>query len=413
MFKQEPSPLPNIQWGVPGFLEMGGLNLVMEKPIGEERRWGYGEMAMKCKKCGANLSEDEGQKWLMPILVILIAVFVLVVWGVAWKDSNLRAIIAILLLAPIAFASAHLLRKHSDYLARHVKIAIHLSSRRDLLASMESFKAELKLREAQSKGPHDADVVACKELIVDARKHYDDGDVDAGWRSLHDAKTCSLILLEDQTEKIKNCALETLFESNKRLDSWQLEYVKHRLQKSDLPIDVKDKIDINALIAARSVLYEVKDEGFARLERAAWQLYILIMVTLSSLVFIALAFPHLSPNLSPPSSLYDDSLLIAVIMVIGALGGAAGGFWSVLSAFAVKDGIPSEQVLNSWLIAMRPLIGAVFSFVAAIFLLSGLLNLGTLTLELLLSSAFVAGFAEELVLGVIKKMAGGPSLKAL
>jgi hypothetical protein len=371
-------------------------------------------MATKCKKCGADVPDNERQRLLTTILIIIIVVFAIVVLVLlAWGDSNARTVAAIALLVLFAAACAFLLWKHRGHLDRHVKVAIHLSSRRDLLASIETFEAELKLSKAQSKGPHNADVVACEELIKDARKHHYDGDVDAGWRSLHDAKTCSLILLDGHKEKIQDCALETLLESNKRSNSWQLELVKHLLQKSDLPIDVKDPIDINDLIAARSVLYQVKDEGFARLERAAWQLYILIMVTLSSLVFIALALPNLSPNLSASSSLYDDPLLIVVIMVIGALGGAAGGFWSVLSAFAVKDGIPSEQALNSWLIAVRPLIGGVFSFVAVILLLSGLLSLGTLTLELLLSSAFVAGFAEELVLGVIKKMAGGSSLKAL
>jgi len=372
-------------------------------------------MATKCQKCGADIPDNERQKRLTPILAILIVVFTIVVLALfVWGDSSARNVAAIALLVLIAAASAFLLWKHHDHLARHVKIAIHLSSRRDLLASIKSFQVELDLRKAQDKGTHDADSKACDKLIKEAESHHYEGDVDAGWRSLHDAKTGSLILLEHgHDDEIKNWAIETLFESSKRLSSWQLEFVKHRLQKSDLPIDVKDSIKIHDLIAARGVLYKVKDEGFARLERAAWQLYVLIMVTLSSLVFIALALPNLSPNLSAPSSLYDDPLLIVLIMVIGALGGAAGGFWSVLSAFAVKDGIPSEQVLNSWLIAVRPLIGGVFSFVAAIFLLSGLLSLGTLTLELLLSSAFVAGFAEELVLSVIKKMAGGSSLKAL
>ena len=370
-------------------------------------------MVTKCKTCGAADPDDDGQKWLMPILVILIAVFGLVVWGIEWKDSNLRTIIAILLLAPIAFASAHLLRKHSDDLAKHVKIAVHLSSRMNLLAAIELFKTELMLREVQSNGTHNAEAVACWGLIVDADTHYKGGDVDAGWRNLHGAKTCSLNLLEGNAIRIKNCATETLLESRVRLNSWQLEFVKNRLQKSDLPIDVKDPIDIHDLIAAKSILYSVKDEGFARLGRSAWQLYILIIVSLFSLVFLALAVPNLSPHLSVSLSLFDDSLLPVVIMVIGALGGAAGGFWSVLSAFAVKDGISAEQALNSWLVAARPLIGAVFAFVATIFLLSGLLNLGTLTLELLLSSAFVAGFSEELVLSVIKKMAGGSTLKAI
>ncbi len=136
----------------------------------------------------------------------------------------------------------------------------------------------------------------------------------------------------------------------------------------------------------------------------------MVVVALASLVFLAYAVPNLS-NLSESPSLGDDWLLTPVIIVIGAMGGATGGFGCILILFASKEGISSEQELNSWMVAVRPLIGAVLSFVAALFLFSGLLSLGTLTLELLLSVSFVAGFSEELVIGVVKKLASSTSSK--
>ncbi len=102
---------------------------------------------------------------------------------------------------------------------------------------------------------------------------------------------------------------------------------------------------------------------------------------------------------------------VPVILVVGILGGATGGFGCILSMFARKDSVLYEQALNSWLVAVRPLVGVVLSFVGTLFLFSGLLTFGDLTLELLLSVCFVAGFSEELVLAVVKRIAGGPSSK--
>jgi hypothetical protein len=160
---------------------------------------------------------------------------------------------------------------------------------------------------------------------------------------------------------------------------------------------------VDDLFSANSILEEYVNDRFDNLDRAAWQLYILSAAALLCTVALALALPSLSAF--EPSYLQDDRLLVPVIVIVGALGGATGGFFSVLRLFRTKNVVTYEQTMSSWMIAIRPLIGAVFALVASLLLLSGLLSVGKVTLELLLSVSFVAGFSEHFVIDIVARIA--------
>lgn len=365
---------------------------------------------MKCQECGAYVPDDKiRQQRLIPILAIAVVAFALVAWGVLSGSLNVRPVDAIALLISMASAIILLLWSCRDEFLRNAKRAIHLGSRKSLSVEISSFDAVLTYYEEEiMQGmyaiefrPH---IVNCRTHLRLARKYCDDGDVAAGWKSLQRAKLFSMNLEGDTPEVVKAYAIETLCAGRRKLSNGRLDAVKAFLQESENPPKVKKNVSFSDVFSAKKILVEFDEIKQDRLAKAAWQLGIMVVVALASLVFLAYAVPNLS-NLSEPPSFGDDWLLAPVIIVVGAMGGATGGFGCILILFASKERISSEQELSSWMVAVRPLIGAVLSFVAAWFLISGLLTLGTLTLELLLSVSFVAGFSEELVIGVVKKLA--------
>jgi len=365
---------------------------------------------MKCPSCGAYVPDDMiRQQRLIPILAIAIVAFVIVAWGVVSESLDMEFVYAVTLLILIAGAVIVVLWFCRDEFLRNAKRAIHLSSRKTLLAEILSLDAVLTYYEEEIRQgmyfeefrPH---IDNCRTHLHLARSYCDNGDVVAGWRTYRRAELFSLNLEGDTPEVVKSYAIETLCEARRKLRDGRLDAVKAFLQESDNPPKIRKNATFSDVFSARKILLKYDEIKQDRLTKAAWQLGIMIVVAFASLVFLAYAVPNLS-SLSESPSLGDDWLLVPVIIVIGAMGGATGGFGCIMILFASKERISSEQELSSWMVAVRPLVGAILSFVAALFLISGLLTLGTLTLELLLSVSFVAGFSEELVIGIVKKLA--------
>jgi len=61
-----------------------------------------------------------------------------------------------------------------------------------------------------------------------------------------------------------------------------------------------------------------------------------------------------------------------------------------------------DQLLNSWLTISRPLFGAMSALAISVFLLSGLIQFGDLTQNLILAISFVAGFSERFLLRAVE-----------
>lgn len=355
------------------------------------------------------MQAEDIRKLTIPILAILIIELASGVW-LALTATNDVVIGFLLLTTVIIILLAWWGRRE---LTICVKRCIHSSSLVDLKGHIMTLEAELEMRRAQCGTSSDDFVVEIyTKKLKDAKDSYLNGDESTGWRCFVEARLAGLNLLADKPgmqDEINTLATVTLWKSKKRLSSWQLDDIKGLLQDSVTSSTVKSAVTLADLVRANTILEEQLDDNYESLRRAAWQLYVMIATACAALVFLALTVPRLSLSESP--SFEDDLPLTAVILVVGILGGATGGFGCILSMFARKDGVLYEQALNSWLVAVRPLVGAVLSFVGALFLFSGLLTFGDLTLELLLSVCFVAGFSEELVLAVVKRIAGGPSSK--
>ena len=347
----------------------------------------------------------------LPILVALIAVLGLLVLRSIWEPMAgvspevLDLLLAMVILLVILVCYCY------NRLVSYVKSAIQYDSKKDLKAEMVDLRAALLLQKAQHPGYNQEVAQVCDTLLLRASEKCKEGEVNAGWRYYVQAKVQRLCLLEDKDPLVWNHALQTLSRSTERLSPPRLASIKKLLEEPQRPGEPKKNVTVNELFSANCILEEYVNDRFDSLDRAAWQLYILSAVALMCLIALAVTIPALSS--SEPSGLHNDRLLVPVIVIVGALGGATGGFFSVFRLFKTKNAITYEQTMSSWMIAIRPLIGAVFALVASFLLLSGLLSMGSVTLELLLSISFVAGFSEHFVIDIVTRISKEAPAKEL
>jgi hypothetical protein len=136
-----------------------------------------------------------------------------------------------------------------------------------------------------------------------------------------------------------------------------------------------------------------------KLHTAGFQLGVLTLIALS-LVFPLLILLH---NLSSEIGLNNVGLVISIIL-FGALGGCFSGVFSI-SRDAGEGKIP-DQILSSWLTIARPVVGVMAALAMAGFLLSGIVQLGTLTVPLILAVSFAVGFSERLLVKAMELKGG-------
>lgn len=215
-------------------------------------------------------------------------------------------------------------------------------------------------------------------------------EIELGWRYFHRAKLLSLYLLDG--EKLQDCAQATLNEAEEKLSRWRKKSVQDLLGKDGV---LKNKFDANDVYVALEILHEYFSNTYIKLSIARFQLKILVPVALAligSSIWIL-------TNLSGQIEINNASLLFSVVL-FGAMGGTVSGIISI-SRGTVRGKIP-DQLLNSWLTIIRPLFGAMSALAISVFLLSGLIQFGDLTHNLILAISFVAGFSERLLLRAIE-----------
>jgi len=386
----------------------------VERLKGEKQPSWYGEMtrmnssADPHDKKGAVPSEDappSTDKNGFPnvrFLLVFAAFLALALLQYTWKPLAGVVPEVLPLLFLMAVVLIGLLCECATRLIREVRSAVHADSRKDLRADIADLEATLMLRKVED-AQHKPEVAThCNILLQQAKDRCAKGQVNAAWRSFVQARLQSLYLFKDDDARVKICAFQTLSRSAVELDSWRRAAVKSILEDPGKPGKLKNQVTVDELYSANKVLEEYTNDRFDSLDRSAWQLYILSAAALVSMVVLAFALPSIST--SEPSLLLDDRLLVPIIIIVGALGGATGGFFSVLRWFKTEKTIAHEQTMSSWMIAIRPLMGAVFALAVSLFLFSGFLKLGEVSLELLLSICFVAGFSEHFVIDIVNRI---------
>lgn len=269
------------------------------------------------------------------------------------------------------------------------------TSHKRLNAAIGPFKLELqalideKVRKKEETSPW---AERSLQMLWHAKQALKFCEIDLGWRYFHQAQLLTTHLLD--TRKLRNRAQATLNEAEKKLGPWRKKTVQDLLGKDG---ELKDNFDANDVYDARKILQEHYSNTYIKLSRALLQLAILVPIA----ALLVASFIWVVGNFSGQIEITNPFLLLSVA-IFGALGGTASGMITNVKG-SIKGGIP-DQLLVSWLTVSRPIFAAMAALAIAAFLLSGLLQLGDLTFNLIIAISFVAGFSERLLLTAVGKV---------
>jgi hypothetical protein len=103
---------------------------------------------------------------------------------------------------------------------------------------------------------------------------------------------------------------------------------------------------------------------------------------------------------------FDDARLVAAVILFGALGASVSVSQGLLAA-EVAAKIPAQQI-GSFVVWMRPAIGATLALVALVLLHANkelkILGWNTDNVGVVLAVAFVAGYSERFIVGAIERL---------
>lgn len=237
--------------------------------------------------------------------------------------------------------------------------------------------------------------IAARALIDKAEAKLEDGRVDESWKCLDAARRMEHFGLEDEALIARAHALR---EEAGKLNPWRKKAVETVL--SDL--------DKRSTEAKRGRVYHaawLRDEHlhntYFKISLLRQQLNILGLILGLALASVLLL--SMSDALDSPPGGADWRTLLA-IGLFGVLGASFSAILS-LARTSTQSRIP-EQVVNSTVTAMRPLLGAAAALAVYVFLESKFINLEVTTWAGILAIAFASGFSERLVIGAVEAVAG-------
>jgi hypothetical protein len=216
------------------------------------------------------------------------------------------------------------------------------------------------------------------------------GKTQSGWNCFHESLCLSVFLMTDIG--LKNKAIEILGEGREKLEKWRKETLIKLLCDRNGNLKNDKSLKANQVYAARKILLEYQGNNYIKLDRIHTQLEIM---GVSAIVLVPLIIGVMTTFFG------QNILLMIAIAVFGAAGGTVSAIQFVART-STKGKIP-EQLQGSWSISIRPLIGAISALAISVFLLSGILQIGTLSDYLLLAISFIAGFSERFFLNVVEK----------
>ena len=161
---------------------------------------------------------------------------------------------------------------------------------------------------------------------------------------------------------------------------------------------LKRDLEPRSVYFAATILHEHYGNVYQKLNILRRQQGTLLLISLFSLL-IATVF--ILPNLESGIAIFNKLLLFAVVL-FGIMGASVSGTLSIARG-ASSQRIP-EQLLSSWITLARPIVGAVAALALFTFVLSGLFQVGEVSLGLILAVSFASGFSERLLAGAIKSV---------
>ena len=270
---------------------------------------------------------------------------------------------------------------------------------RRLAGNLQAYSVELDRLTSLSKPGAQMDstwATAARALIDNAEADLEEGRVDESWKCFDAARRMEHFGLEDEALIARAQALR---EEAGKLNPWRKKAVETVL--SDL-----DKAGTEA---KRGRVYHaawLRDEHlhntYFKIHLLRHQLKILLWILGLALVSAVLVLSTSGALDSKPTG--DNWRTLLAIGLFGVLGASFSAILSLVGT-STQSRIP-EQVVNSTVTAMRPLLGAAAALAIYVFLKSGFISLEVTTWAGILAIAFASGFSERLVIRAVEAVAG-------
>jgi 8-oxo-dGTP pyrophosphatase MutT (NUDIX family) len=291
-----------------------------------------------------------------------------------------------------------------------VRRIYNYNSYKRLQAAYGPFEIQLRRKIEQSERKRYLAGTALQHLDR-IRYALETGEIEQGWRHFYEAVRISICM--DDDPKSRHCqAIAILNEATQKLSSWRKTTVMNlladtspvdaagTLQKvpADKPQNVKKTVTDYEMSVALQMMHEHFSNTYIKVHRYQYQCVILAMVGLIALGILTISLPGLGDQVR----LDNPSLLLSII-AFGALGGVISSIFTISKEWDPKKKIP-DLILNSWMTLMRPLVGSISALAIVIFLMSGILNLnmGTVSVYLVLAVAFASGFSERIIIAGVE-----------
>jgi hypothetical protein len=200
--------------------------------------------------------------------------------------------------------------------------------------------------------------------------------------------------------KLQAKAVSVFTEGNRKLGGWRKKTLNALLGKDNR---LKSRIKAADLVLAEQILSEHHSNVYRRLNivrRQFWVLEIIALIALGGWIVSLICLDQPCQN---KLLVYDPTLTIQTI-IFGVMGACISGILTLANS-STRQNIP-EKLLNAWVTFARPLVGAVSALGAVIFLLVGILDLGSQSPGFYLAAAFTAGFSERLLIKTIESVVG-------
>jgi 8-oxo-dGTP pyrophosphatase MutT (NUDIX family) len=312
------------------------------------------------------------------------------------------------------------------YLRARLEQHLTAPERKRLAAALALARFRIGERVACATGPQPTWAEAALRLLDRAEQQQTTGDIDAGWKYLHEAERYAISSFSDA--EVSAASLILAQEALTKLEGWRRTTVAALLG----PLPPRSGPNAAAAVPSGSHLAPIARQGnesddHAGLERrrVALTLATLLrdehadnvyfkmrllrrqMALLSGILLLLLVAVFLVLGLTGGLHPVQPSVALpAHVFFTGILFGGIGACLSGLISFASatpQQRVP-ERLANVTITATRPLIGAASGLAAVLLIDSGLLPLARTSEAILLIAALAFGFSERLVVGALEKV---------
>lgn len=234
--------------------------------------------------------------------------------------------------------------------------------------------------------------------LAAARTYLADDNLQQGWSSLNSANRL-MLLDEGNPQAPRMAAIELLHETEKKLTGWRAKAISGLIldKNGEVPPNI-EPIRVVRAFAIRDNQFET---DYFKITLRRWHLQQMFAL-LAACILLTLIVCWFLP---PP---FNDVKLILAVLLFGTMGAALSVARGLIKT-DLSAKIPTQKI-GSFVIWMRPIIGAAAALVAFVLLSSGairLFNWEPTDLAVILTVATVAGFSERFIVGALEKMGDG------